>query len=182
MPEGDTIFRAARTLNRALAGQVVTKFETQLPQLARVDYDTPLAGRTVERVDAAGKWMQHVFLRRPDPAHPHADERKLAHLPARRSVAAQPEADAHGSLHRGVRGGGFPGAGGGVSYRGHTASPPHPANWVRTCSRKSSTKTQAVRQLRGAAGTGGGSSAAPAIARSQAWATSTNRRSVSPTE
>jgi endonuclease-8 len=61
MPEGDTIFRAARTLNRALAGRVVTKFETQLPQLARVDYDTPLAGRTVERVDAAGKWIQMYF-------------------------------------------------------------------------------------------------------------------------
>src|SRR5262245_11084604 len=56
MPEGDTIFRAARTLHRALAGQVVTQFETQLPQLSRVDYDTPVAGRTVERVDAAGKW------------------------------------------------------------------------------------------------------------------------------
>jgi formamidopyrimidine-DNA glycosylase len=37
MPEGDTIFRAARTLNRALAGHVVTRFETQLPQLARID-------------------------------------------------------------------------------------------------------------------------------------------------
>jgi endonuclease VIII len=61
MPEGDTIFRAARTLNRALAGQVVTKFETQLPQLSRIDYDTPLAGRTVESVDAAGKWMRMYF-------------------------------------------------------------------------------------------------------------------------
>src|SRR3954452_18347098 len=58
MPEGDTIFRAARTLNRALAGQVVTKFETQLAQLARIDHDTPVAGRTVEGVDAAGKWMR----------------------------------------------------------------------------------------------------------------------------
>ena len=44
MPEGDTIFRAARTLNRALAGQVVTRFETQLPRLARVDEDAPVAG------------------------------------------------------------------------------------------------------------------------------------------
>src|SRR6478672_2806868 len=61
MPEGDTIYRAARTLNRALAGQVVTQFETQLPQLSRVDYDTPVAGRTVERVDAAGKWMRMYF-------------------------------------------------------------------------------------------------------------------------
>ena len=37
MPEGDTIYRAARTLNRALAGHTVIGFETQLPQLARVD-------------------------------------------------------------------------------------------------------------------------------------------------
>ena len=63
MPEGDTIFRAARTLNRALAGQVVTGFETQLPLLARVDHDEPLKGRTVESVDAAGKWMRMYFSR-----------------------------------------------------------------------------------------------------------------------
>src|SRR5262249_42719100 len=61
MPEGDTIFRAARTLNRALQGQIVTQFETQLPHLSRVDYDTPLKGRTVEGVSAAGKWMRMYF-------------------------------------------------------------------------------------------------------------------------
>lgn len=61
MPEGDTIFRAARTLDRALKGQVVTRFETQLAALARVDEDAPLAGRTVEGVDAAGKWMRIYF-------------------------------------------------------------------------------------------------------------------------
>ncbi len=31
MPEGDTIFRAARTLNKALSGQVITGFETVFP-------------------------------------------------------------------------------------------------------------------------------------------------------
>jgi endonuclease-8 len=61
VPEGDTIFRAARTLHRALAGQIVTAFETQLPKLARVDQDHPLAGRTVESVDASGKWMHMHF-------------------------------------------------------------------------------------------------------------------------
>lgn len=55
MPEGDTIHRAARTLNTALAGRVVTRFETVLPQLARVDDESPIAGRAVERVSAAGK-------------------------------------------------------------------------------------------------------------------------------
>ena len=55
MPEGDTIHRAAKTLNMALAGRVITRFETMFPQLARVDDDAPLAGRTVESVEAAGK-------------------------------------------------------------------------------------------------------------------------------
>jgi endonuclease VIII len=60
MPEGDTIFRAAATLDRALAGEVVTRFETVLPKLARVDEDRPVAGRTVEAAEAAGK---HLLLR-----------------------------------------------------------------------------------------------------------------------
>ncbi len=61
MPEGDTIYRAARTLHRALAGQLVTGFETQLPQLARIDEDRPLKGRSVDGVDANGKWMRIYF-------------------------------------------------------------------------------------------------------------------------
>jgi endonuclease-8 len=61
MPEGDTILRTARTLQRALGGQAVTRFETVLPKLARVDVDRPLAGRTVERVESAGKWLLMRF-------------------------------------------------------------------------------------------------------------------------
>jgi endonuclease-8 len=60
MPEGDTIFRAARTLHLALAGRAVTRFETVLPQLSRIDADTPLAGRTVEQVWSVGK---HLLMR-----------------------------------------------------------------------------------------------------------------------
>jgi len=56
MPEGDTIYRAARALHRALAGKAVTGFETALAPLARVDDDTPIAGRTIEKVEARGKW------------------------------------------------------------------------------------------------------------------------------
>jgi endonuclease-8 len=51
MPEGDTIHRAARTLHAALAGRTILRFESVFPQLARVE----MTGRTVERVDAAGK-------------------------------------------------------------------------------------------------------------------------------
>jgi endonuclease-8 len=61
MPEGDTLFRTARTLQRALGGQVITRFETVLPKLSRVDEDAPLAGRTVDRVESAGKWLLMRF-------------------------------------------------------------------------------------------------------------------------
>ena len=61
MPEGDTIYRAARTLHRALAGRVVTRFESVFPALTRVDVDTPLRGRTIERVEARGKHLLMWF-------------------------------------------------------------------------------------------------------------------------
>ena len=60
MPEGDTIFRAARTLDRALAGKPVVRFESMFPSLTRVHEDQPLTGRTVERVESAGK---HLLMR-----------------------------------------------------------------------------------------------------------------------
>jgi endonuclease VIII len=61
MPEGDTIYRAARALQKALGGKVVTAFETGLARLARVNDDTPLVGRTVEKVEALGKWCLIFF-------------------------------------------------------------------------------------------------------------------------
>ncbi len=61
MPEGDTIFRAARTLNKALAGKKVVRFESVLPHLNRIDEDAPVAGRTVESVAAMGKWSVMRF-------------------------------------------------------------------------------------------------------------------------
>jgi endonuclease-8 len=60
VPEGDAIFRTARTLNRALAGHEVVRFESVLPSLTRIHEDTPLTGRTIESVTAAGK---HVLMR-----------------------------------------------------------------------------------------------------------------------
>jgi endonuclease-8 len=57
VPEGDTIFRAARTLNLALAGRTVTRFDSVFSHLTRVDDTSPLRGRTIERVDARGKHL-----------------------------------------------------------------------------------------------------------------------------
>src|SRR5580765_163163 len=61
MPEGDTIFRAARTLHRALAGAAITRFESAFPAVNRIDQDRPLAGRIVESVSARGKHLLMVF-------------------------------------------------------------------------------------------------------------------------
>jgi endonuclease-8 len=60
MPEGDTIFRAARTLHRALAGKIVSRFDTAYAPLARVHDDTPITGRAIEAVEAHGK---HLVVR-----------------------------------------------------------------------------------------------------------------------
>jgi endonuclease-8 len=60
MPEGDTIFRAARTLQQALAGRTVLRFASVFPHLTRIDADSPLAGRTIESVTARGK---HLLMR-----------------------------------------------------------------------------------------------------------------------
>jgi endonuclease VIII len=60
LPEGDAIFRTARTLHRALAGHPIVRFESVFPALTRVHDDAPITGRTVESVAAAGK---HVLMR-----------------------------------------------------------------------------------------------------------------------
>lgn len=57
VPEGDTIFRAARTLNRALAGHVVVEFTSMFPALTR----EPVTGRTIDGVRSAGKHLLMTF-------------------------------------------------------------------------------------------------------------------------
>ncbi|MEI9968133.1 MAG: DNA-formamidopyrimidine glycosylase family protein [Terracidiphilus sp.] len=57
MPEGDTIFRTARNIGRALTGKPVIGFQTTFPLLMRFNDDTPLVGQTVDQVEARGKWL-----------------------------------------------------------------------------------------------------------------------------
>ena len=70
MPEGDTVYRAARKLDRALGGLVLTRTDFRVPQLATVD----LAGGTVTgttsrgkhlltRIDAERQWTLHTHLK-----------------------------------------------------------------------------------------------------------------------
>jgi endonuclease-8 len=61
MPEGDTIARAAGALHRALAGTVVAAFATGLAGLARVDDDTPIAGRAIAGCTSLGKHLLMPF-------------------------------------------------------------------------------------------------------------------------
>jgi endonuclease-8 len=61
MPEGDTIFRTARTLHTYMAGHLVTRFESVFPALNRVADDRPIVGRTIEAVSARGKHLLMTF-------------------------------------------------------------------------------------------------------------------------
>ncbi len=61
MPEGDTIYRTARALQRAIGGKAVTGFATALAMLARVEDEATLVGRVVEKVESRGKWLLIYF-------------------------------------------------------------------------------------------------------------------------
>ena len=60
MPEGDTIWRTARTLHAALAGRTVVAFNSVLPEVVAAARRHALVGRTVEAVEARGK---HLLVR-----------------------------------------------------------------------------------------------------------------------
>jgi len=61
MPEGDTIFRSARALGRALGGKTITAFRSTYPLLTRYHDETPLTGQTVVEVESRGKWLLMHF-------------------------------------------------------------------------------------------------------------------------
>jgi endonuclease-8 len=56
VPEGDTVYLAARRLHDALAGRALTRTDFRVPQLATTD----LAGRVVQEVISRGK---HLLMR-----------------------------------------------------------------------------------------------------------------------
>jgi endonuclease-8 len=65
VPEGDTVYRAARELRAALEGQVLTRCDIRVPRFATVD----LSGRTVDSVVSRGK---HLLIRAGDASiHSH---------------------------------------------------------------------------------------------------------------
>ncbi|MFD8246329.1 DNA-formamidopyrimidine glycosylase family protein [Nocardia sp. NPDC059691] len=58
MPEGDTVFLAAKRLRTALAGKELTRSDFRVPRYATVD----LRGQVIESVGSYGK---HLFIRTP---------------------------------------------------------------------------------------------------------------------
>lgn len=61
MPEGDSIFRAARVLNQALSGQRVTRFDARTALLTRGAIAADPAGAVVTKVTAVGKHLLMHF-------------------------------------------------------------------------------------------------------------------------
>ena len=68
MPEGDTVYLAARRLREALAGRTLTRSDFRVPRYATVD----LSGHDVDDVDQAGiskrpyvRVVQRLLCRRP---------------------------------------------------------------------------------------------------------------------
>jgi endonuclease-8 len=61
MPEGDSIYRAAATLHRALSGKQVERFESMFPALTRVHEDRPLTAGIVDKVESRGKHLLMHF-------------------------------------------------------------------------------------------------------------------------
>jgi endonuclease VIII len=70
MPEGDTIFRAARTLRAALEGREVTAFETTVPQIRALG-PRRLVGQTVAEIESRGKHLLHWFTPSDMALHTH---------------------------------------------------------------------------------------------------------------
>ncbi len=59
MPEGDSIYRTAQTLHRALGGGTITRFETVYAHLSVVHDQSAITGRRIDRVESRGK---HVLM------------------------------------------------------------------------------------------------------------------------
>ena len=126
MPEGDTVWRAARTLHKALAGARVTT-DFRVPQLAT----TELVG-TVTESASRGKHLLTRFDHRRHPPHAPEDGGLLAPVPTGRGLASS-GTEARVVLHRrsGPRSG-SPSAW--SSSCAPTPRTPWSATWVPTCS------------------------------------------------
>ncbi len=89
MPEGDTIWRAARALHAALAGKTVLAFASSLPVATAAAQRLGLVGRTIEAVEARGKHLLLRFSGGPV-LHAHQGMRGVWRLQQRTAAARWP--------------------------------------------------------------------------------------------
>lgn len=61
MPEGDTLFRTAVTLRKALLGKTVERFESSVGSVRTVNENYPVSGRQISAVEARGKNLLVTF-------------------------------------------------------------------------------------------------------------------------
>ena len=61
MPEGDTLYRAATTLRKALLNRIVTRFDASVPQVEQMAAALPVVGRVVSAVESRGKHLLITF-------------------------------------------------------------------------------------------------------------------------
>jgi endonuclease VIII len=73
VPEGDSVWRAARELHQALAGQVLLSSDFRVPRFATLD----LSGWTVEEVVPKGKHLL-MRVREPGPVKPEPGDSRRA--------------------------------------------------------------------------------------------------------
>ncbi len=85
MPEGDTLFKTATTLRKALVRRAVTRFETSVDAVAVAARRHPLIGRNVQAVESRGKHLL-IVLRQGDGGGKTEDGQK----PAPSSVCRPP--------------------------------------------------------------------------------------------
>ena len=137
MPEGDTVWRTARRLHEALAGQVLTRSDLRVPRFATAD----LTGRRVLDVTPRGKHLLtrieggltlHSHLRMDGAWQVYAPGRALA----RRPRPPDPGDPRHRGPHRGrlppARAGAAPHHGGGTGRRPSRPRPARARTGTRT--------------------------------------------------
>jgi endonuclease-8 len=93
MPEGDTIFRTARALNRALTGQPVAYFDSSLAALAQANDQTPFTGQTITKVESRGKWLLIHIANPQTPEAPAEAARRKRPVTRARLQPGQPIAE-----------------------------------------------------------------------------------------
>src|SRR5689334_11263054 len=100
MPEGDTLYRTAVTLRKALLGRTITRFQTSRGDVAAIDSRLPVAGRRVSAVEARGKHLLITFSPpAPEPSTPSPQPTHSLTSPVPQPSTLNPQPASHPYTH-----------------------------------------------------------------------------------